>query len=144
MIELFAMIAGPAIGVLLWSFLNASILQWRARKLRNLSIRYKDAYLVSIKAGLVALVVGDLAVLAVAFSGNSNEQLLNSVGLLFGVTSWWFAHSNGLLKLAGQSSLPSPKDARAISASVFGYWIGGLFALSLVLLLGIGLVSLIK
>jgi len=31
--ELLGVIVGEAVGLLLWSFLNASILQWRARKL---------------------------------------------------------------------------------------------------------------
>ena len=34
--ELLGVIVGEAVGLLLWSFLNASILQWRARKLMEL------------------------------------------------------------------------------------------------------------
>lgn len=43
MIEYGAAFSGQAIGVLLWSFLNAGILLWRARKLRGWVIQYKDA-----------------------------------------------------------------------------------------------------
>lgn len=145
MIDISAMIIGQALGVLLWSLLlNAPILRWRARKLSNWSIGYKDAYIISIKAGFISFVFADVATFAAALSGNPNEELLKSVGFLFGLVAWWFAHSNGLFKLAGPSNLLSPKDARAISTSVFGYLIGGLFALSLLLLLVIGLMSLIK
>ena len=106
MIEYGAALLGQVIGVLLWSFLNAAILLWRARKLKNWSIRYKDAYFVSLKAGLIGLVFADAAVLAVAFAGNTSEDLLKYVGLLFGVVAWWFAHSSALLKLAGTLSFP--------------------------------------
>ncbi len=132
MIEYGAALAGQAIGVLLWSFLNAAILLWRARKLKGWVIRYKDAYIVSLKAGFWGLVFGDAAVLAVAFAGGTSEDLFKYVGLLFGVVAWWFAHSNALLKLAGTSTPLTVKDARAISASVFGYLFGALFALALV------------
>lgn len=144
MIEYGAAILGQAIGVLLWSFLNAAILLWRARTLRSWAIRYKDAYVVSIKAGFIALVFGNAAALAVAVAGGSSEELLKSIGLLFGVVSWWFAHSSALLKLAGTSTPLTVKDARAISASVFGYLFGGLFALALVVVLIAAVVSAIK
>ena len=58
MLDIVAPIIGQVIGVLLWAaLLNAPILQWRARKLKNWSIRYKHAYLVSIKAGFIAVVL---------------------------------------------------------------------------------------
>ena len=134
-------IAIQAIGVLLWALLlNAPILQWRARVLRNWSINYKDAYFVSIKAGLVALVVADVIISAIFFSGNPTVAML--CGILFGSVSWWFAHSNALLKLAGPSSLLSAKDARSISASVFGLLFLVVFALILVERLVNSLVSL--
>ena len=107
-------------------------------------IRYKDAYVVSIKAGFIALVFGNAAVLAVALGGAVSEELFKSIGLLFGVVSWWFAHSSALLKLAGTSTPLTVKDARAISASVFGYLFGGVFALALAIVLIAALVGSIK
>ena len=144
MLELLGLIVGQAVGVLLWSLLNASILQWRARKIKAWAINFKQAYFLSLKAGLVALVVGDAAVFAITFSGSSSEDLLKYVGLLFGLVSWWFTHSNALLKLAGPSLPLTVKEARAISASVFGYLFGALFALSLVLVLLLSLFSALK
>lgn len=144
MIDISAMIIGQALGVLLWSLLlNAPILRWRARELRNWSIGYKDAYIISIKAGFVSFVTADVAVLAAALSGSADEELLKSVGLLFGLVTWWFAHSSGLLKLAGQSVLLTVKDARSISTSVFGHLLVGAIVLSLGLLLIVSLVSLL-
>lgn len=46
--ELLGMIVGEAVGLLLWSFLNASILQWRARKLMELFEKKIQAGLVEI------------------------------------------------------------------------------------------------
>ena len=144
MLELLGMIVGQAVGVLLWSLLNASILKWRARKIKAWLINFKPAYLLSIKAGFVALVVGDAAVFAAAFSGSASEDLFKNVGLLFGLVSWWFTHSNALLKLAGPSLPLSVKEARAISANVFGYLFGAVFALGLVLVLFLSLFSALK
>lgn len=131
----FGLLIGGVIGVLVWSFLNAGILRWRARKLRGWEIRYRDAYVVSIKAGFLALIFGELAAFAVLFTGNNDAEVLKSVGMVFGLVTWWFAHSNALLKLAGPSSLLSPQDARALSASVFGYLFGGIFCFALGILL---------
>lgn len=134
MSELSALIGAQLIGVLVWSsILNAPMLQWRARKLRSWAIEYKRAYLVSIKAGLVGVIIGDIAVLSTALSGNTNERTLNIVGLIFGIGSWWFAHSNALLKLADPRGSLTVKDARSISTSVIGYVIGAVFALGVVL-----------
>jgi len=145
MIELSAMLLGQIVGVLLWSaVINAPILQWRARTLRNWYIKYKHAYMISIKAGFVALIVGDAAVLSIAFSGNTNEQFLKLVGFAFGITSWWFAHSSALLKLADSTDSLTVKEARSISTSVIGYLIAGLFALVLVVGLIASVVSTLK
>lgn len=133
MIEILTIIVAQTIGELSRSFLNASILQWRAKNLRNWSISYKDAYLISIKSGLVSLIVCDTYLVAIIFFGISNK-LLNTFGPLIGLVSWWFVHSNGLLKLAGPSSFLSTKNARAISVSVFVYFIIVIFSLALILL----------
>ena len=144
MIEYGAALLGQVVGVLLWSFLNAAILLWRARKLKSWAIRYKDAYIVSLKAGIIGLVFADAAVVAVAFAGGASEDLLKYVGLLFGIGAWWFAHSNALLKLASTSFTLTVKDARAISASVFGYLFGALFALGLIVVLIVLVVGAIR
>ena len=144
MIEYGAVLLGQVVWVLLWSFLNAALLLWRARKLKSWAIRYKDAYIVSLKAGIIGLVFADAAVVAVAFAGGASEDLLIYVGLLFGIVAWWFAHSNALLKLASTSFALTVKDARAISASVFGYLFGALFALGLVVVLIVLVVGAIR
>ena len=144
MIEYGAVLLGQIVGVLLWSFLNAAILLWRARKLKSWAIRYKDAYVVSLKAGIIGLVFANAAVLAVAFAGGASDDLLKYVGMLFGIVAWWFAHSSALLKLAGTSMMLTAKDARAISANVFGYLLGALFALSLIVVLIVLVVGAIK
>jgi hypothetical protein len=138
MIGLFGIFVTQAIGVLLWALLfNAPILQWRAQKLRDWRINYKDAYFVSIKAGVIALIVVDVGIFAGALSGNPTVA---TVGILFGfplgLVSWWLAHSNALLKLADSSSMLTVKDARSISSQVFGY----LLAVAIVVALGIELV----
>jgi len=144
MIGLFGIVAIQVIGVLLWALvLNAPILQWRARVLRNWSINYKDAYFVSIKAGLVAVIVADAVISAFFFSGNRTMVTVGILcGILFGSVSWWSAHSNALLKLAGPSSLFSAKDTRSISASVFGSSFLVVFALMLIERLVSSLLSL--
>ena len=103
---------------LLWTIFNTSILQWRARKLRNLSISYKDAFVVSIKAVLVGMVVGNVVAFAFAFSGNPDLKSIDRIGFPIGLLAWWFVHSNALFELLGSSSLLSMKDARSISTSV--------------------------
>ena len=144
MMEYGAAVLGQVVGVLLWSFLNAAILLWRARKLKSWAIRYKNAYVVSLKAGFIGVVFADAAVLAIAFSGTATEDLLKYVGLLFGIVAWWFAHSSALLKLAGTSTPLTVKDARAISASVFAYLFGTVFALAIILVLIMAVVGAIK
>jgi hypothetical protein len=136
MAEYIGALIGQAIGVLLWSFLNASVLVWRARAMRAWTIAYRTAYIVSIKAGYIAIIFANLAVLSLAFAGYKDEEALKWTGVLFGVVSWWFAHSNALMRIDGPKSLLGPKDARAISASVFGYLLAGFFGIG-VLLIGI-------
>jgi len=131
MLETVLLIISPFIGAILWSFPSASILQWRARKLESWTIKYKDAYLIAVKAALIAAFLADLVIFSLVFAGFSDEKVLKPVASLVGLGSWWIAHTNGLLKLAGPSNLIPVKRARAISASVFGY----LF----VTLLGIGI-----
>ncbi|MEX2163555.1 MAG: hypothetical protein WD823_04855 [Sulfuricaulis sp.] len=143
MIGLLGIFAIQAIGVLLWAlFINAPILQWRAQKHRDWRIKYKDAYFVSIKASVIALIVVDVGIFAGALSGNPTVA---TVGILFGfplgLVSWWLAHSNALLKLADSSSVLSVKDARSISSQVFVYLFGVAIAIALVAELIRGLVS---
>ena len=144
MSNLFAIIAIPVLQAIGVSFLGAWILQLRAQKLRSWTISYKDAFLVSVKAVLLALAFATLVVFLVAFVGNSDENLLRAIGQLCWLIAWWFAHSNGLLKLAAPSSLLSPKDARALSASVFAYLAVGGLVVTLVLILFAGLMFAIQ
>jgi len=126
MIELLGIIIGQVLGILLWAaILNAPILQWRARKLKHWNIRYKDAYLVSIKAGFIAAVLS-LAVtlgivLLVPLDADAVDVLSRLVGVVVALLSWWLAHSNALLKLSGPHGLLSVNEARSISGSVLGF-----------------------
>lgn len=133
--ELETVLIGQAIAVVLGSFLNAVILVWRARKLRAWVIRYRDAYLVAIEAGVVALIIGDAAIFIVSLAGGEDEVFLASVGLLVFVGSWWYTHSNALLKLADPRSPLSDKDIRAITVRVFGDLFAATIVIGVLLLL---------
>ena len=135
MAELLVALAGQVLGVLLWSFLMAAVLRGQALKMRSWEVRYKDAYFVSITAGFTSIVFADLASLAATLLSNQNEDLVKSVGLLFGITVWWYAHSNALLKLSGPQSLLSVKDARAISNRVFTLVFGGIFLVGIAIVI---------
>lgn len=145
MIEIVAPIIGQVIGILLWAaLLNAPILQWRARKLKHWSIRYKDAYLVSIKAGLIAAVLSFVVTLGILLLVPADvDPLAQLVGLIVALLSWWLAHSNALLKLSGPHSLLSVSDARAISSSVLGFTLIVPFGAFLGVVLLAGLWSLV-
>ncbi len=123
MLEFLGLVVAQVVGVLLGALLNAALLIWRALKLRNWVIHYRNAYVVSIKAGFVAVVCADVATIAVALVGGTNDKLLDNVGLLFGLVGWWFMHSSALIKLAGSANPITVKDARALSASVFSFGI---------------------
>ncbi|SRR6266487_3259291 len=125
--ELAAIIVGQVLGAFLWSFLNAKILIWRALKIKNWPIRFRDAYNVSLRASLIAIVSGDIAQILVFFTGGNSKNLLGYVGMLFGIVAWWFAHSQALLKLTPASITLTSKEARSISANVFAFLFGGLF-----------------
>lgn len=133
MIGLFGVFIIQVIGILLWSLLlNAPILQWRSQKHKNWNIGYKDAFFVSIKAGVVALIVIDISILAGALSGRpAIITLVMLLGFLLGLVSWWLTHSNALLKLASSSGMLSIKDARSISMQVFVYILAVAIALAL-------------
>ncbi len=121
-LELSAALLGQAIGVVLWAFvLNAPVLMWRARRMQAWYITYLKAGVVSIKAGLVALIVGNIAFLAAALTEAIGEEALRMIGFLASTISWWFAHSNALLKLAGTSTPLTVGRARVISLSVFSF-----------------------
>jgi hypothetical protein len=113
------------IGALVLSFINAWVLSWRAKVLRSWRIPYRSAYFVSLKAVVIALLVGALAAHAIDFAlgyfGGARHGLARSVGVLLGIVSWWFAHRSALMKLEVRRIVVWPKDARAISASVFGF-----------------------
>jgi len=133
MIEYGGILLAQAAGVLVCSLLTAAILLWRARKRQNWIIPYKDAYVVSLKAGFSSLVIANVAIIAVAYSGIENEDLFKHVALLFGVGAWWFVHTNALLRFASITTTLTVKDAKALSANVFAYQVGGFFVAGFVL-----------
>jgi hypothetical protein len=149
--SLLEVILGEAAGLLLWSFLNALVLQWRARKVKSWRIDYKSAHLLSLKAGSVALLAGDAVVLvgdtgifAMASAGIVRAEHLPYIGVIVGVFTWRYLHSNLLMTLAGSSISLALDEARTISAVVFGYLFGMVVALSIVLMLLFSLTSAFK
>lgn len=142
--EFLATIVGQILGAILWSFFNAGLLIWRALKMKHWAVHFRDAYVVSIKAALIAVVIADIAQAAVAVAGGHSDDLLRNVGLLFGVVAWWFAHSSALLRLAGNSITLTVKEARSVSASVFGFAFGGVMLISLAIGLIIVVVGALK
>ena len=141
MYELLGIAIGQVIGALLLSALNAALLQWRARVRRSWIISFRNAYRLCLKAALIALLISDIAIFTSVAFGGTNADLLRNVALLFGLVSWWFAHSNGLLKLAGPSIPLATKEARALSANVFAYFLGAIFVLSLAVAVVFSLLS---
>ena len=104
--DLLEVIVGEAAGLLLWSFINALVLQWRARKLKSWCIDYKAAHLLSLKASTVALLagnavllVGDTGVFALVSAGIVRAEHLPYIGMLIGVFTWRYLHSNLLMKI---------------------------------------------
>lgn len=127
-------ILSVTIGALL---ITAPVLQWRARVQRNWYIAYKSALAVSIKAGVVAVVFGDAAVLSLAFAvaDSDAQQLIESLGGLVGLVTWWFAHSNALLKLGNTEETISLRDARAITTGVIVSVLAVAFAFTLLIVI---------
>ncbi len=145
MLNIVASIIGRVIGVLLWAaLLNAPILQWRARKLKNWSIGYKVAYVVSIKAGLIAVVLSFVVQLGIVLLLPPDVAPLDQVvGFIVALSSWWLVHSNALLKLSGPHGLLSVSDARSISSNVLGFIFIVGFTASLGIFLLVWLFSLV-
>lgn len=118
-------LVGLAIGVLVLSFINAWVLSWRAKVLRSWRIPYRSAYVVSVKAVVISLIAGALAAYAVDFVvdffGSARHGLARTIGALLGIVAWWYAHRSALMKMEVPRIVVWPKDARAISASVFGF-----------------------
>ena len=149
--DLFEVILYEAAGLLLWSFINALVLQWQARKFKSWRIDYKSSHLLSLKAGSVALLVGDAVLLAgdtgiftLVSAGIVRAEYLPYIGVLIGVLTWRYLHSNLLMTLAGSSISLALDEARTISAVVFGYLFGMVVALSIVLMLLFSLTSAFK
>ena len=140
--DLFEVILYEAAGLLLWSFINALVLQWQARKFKSWRIDYKSSHLLSLKAGSVALLVGDAVLLAgdtgiftLVSAGIVRAEYLPYIGVLIGVLTWRYLHSNLLMTLAGSSISLALDEARTISAVVFGYLFGAVVVLTIVLML---------
>lgn len=149
--DLLEVVLGEAAGLLLWSFLNALALQWQARKSKSWRIDYKSAHLLSLKAGSVALLagdavwlVGDTGVFTMVSAGIVRAAHLPYIGVIVGVLSWRYIHSNLLMTLAGSSISLALEEARHISAVVFGYLFGAVVALSIVFMLLYSLTSAFK
>lgn len=146
--DLLEVVLGEAAGLLLWSIINASVLQWQARKFKSWRIDYKPAHLLSLKAGGVAvlagdavMLVGDTGVLTMVSAGMVRAEHLPYIGILIGVFTWRYLHSNLLMTLAGSSVSLALDEARTISAVVFGYLIGAVIAFTIVLMLLFSLTS---
>lgn len=130
-------IVAQAAGLLLVSAISASVLQRRARSTRDWAIDFRPAFLVALKAGLAAVVAANLAILAVAAAGDTDSKLLKNTGMLIGLLAWWFVHSKALAGLSGAGAPMTAKQARAMSAGVFAYVAGALFAVSAALTLAL-------
>jgi hypothetical protein len=133
--------------VAVWSFLHAYILQGRAKKKQNWDLPYRHAYMVSIKANLLAAAAGTGVALALLFSVGAGEKVINAVNLLVTLPVWWFAHSQFLLSTPTAPNLMQPKQARQISTAVFAAFIlvaivigivGVVSALAIPMFIGIG------
>ena len=140
-------IIGQAIGVLLWSFLNAAILRRIARTQRNWNIRFQDAYVVSIKAGFFAVIITNVIIVAITVialiaRGEEETILVFTSVTAFVVSLWslWFAHSRALLALAKPTDQFSLENAKAMSSTVLAYFV--LFVLAICLLIvGVSMIS---
>ncbi len=138
MSEAFSMFAVHAIMILILALAtNAPVLKWRTRKLKSQNINFKDAYLVSIKALFVAVIVRDFIVIIIVseFSSISENfiNIINIIILIVSGTVWWVVHSNSLHKIKIESGSLALEDARTITSSVLGYLIVGWFSFSILL-----------
>jgi hypothetical protein len=84
-----------------------------------------------------------LATRGVDYLGGANHGFAQLVGVLLGIVSWWFVHRSALLKLEMPRIVVWPKDARAISVSVFGFVMVILMASSAAILATIFVISLL-
>jgi hypothetical protein len=127
--EFALMLLAQIVGALVASLLSAAVLIWRARKLKNWPIPFRSAYVVAAIAAVAGIISANVIALIISFASD-NVRLLESVGRLFGLVVWWFVHSRALMKLAGTAVPLTVKEARSISASVFAYLFGIVFALA--------------
>jgi hypothetical protein len=140
--KLIGTLIGQAIGLLVLSFICAWVLSWRATALRSWRIPYRSAYFVSVKAVFISFILGVLATRGGDYLGGANHGFALPVGVVLGIASWWFAHRSALLKLEIPRIVVWPKDARAISVSVFGFVMVILMASSGAILATIFVISL--
>ncbi len=124
---------------------NAPVLKWRVRKLKNQNINFRDAYSVSIKALLVAVFIRDLIVIAVVSSFSfTSENVMNTVNVIILVIStiiWWKVHSNSLNKIEVSNDSFALEDARKITSSVLGCIIVGWFSFSVLFIIIISMTA---
>lgn len=121
MAELTGMLIGQFIGILLWAAIfHAPVLRWRAAALFNWYISYKKAYLVSIKSEIIAVLLGDVAMLLVGYFWK-DDALARLFGFAFGIIALWLALSGSLLKIADPAGSITAGNTREISASTIGF-----------------------
>jgi hypothetical protein len=90
------------------------------------------------------LLVGDTGVFALVSAGIVRAEHLPYIGVLIGVFTWRYIHSNLLMTLAGSSISLALDEARTISAVVFGYLFGAVVAFTIFLMLLFSLTSAFK
>jgi hypothetical protein len=95
-------------------------------------------------AGDAVWLVGDTGVFTMVSAGIVRAAHLPYIGVIVGVLSWRYIHSNLLMTLAGSSISLALEEARHISAVVFGYLFGAVVALSIVFMLLYSLTSAFK
>ena len=137
------LLAAVAVPLILWSLVQAAILQWRARKVKAITIPFFKALYVSIMAccaaiaffpfaGVVTAALGALVV-ALALGNTTNgapDEVVTLIASLCTIVVWHYAHSKLLARVAASSAALSPKDARAITSEVFAVMIGIMTAIA--------------
>jgi hypothetical protein len=149
MIQLTALFVAGVMTLLTWATLNAVILWWRARKLNAWAIRFRDAYVISLKGGLGLLITAYgltslgttlfLWTAGIAFESGfapevitlgdkfNTNSLFRTYGYFFaygiGLAVSWFIQAHYLQKLQKTAPVISKKEARKISTSTLLYYL---------------------
>lgn len=123
---------------------------WRAWATHNWNIGFRDAYVVSVKAGLGATVLAAITTFASALVvgllfgevGSVGEKGLVTLGSAVGIVSWLYLHANALLTAASSTHMRNVLDYHSLSLSwnVLGWIAAALGVMCLVLLLVLGVI----